>query len=322
MGISQYIRDIGRGKEGARSLDVDQAYDLMSQLLDGQLTDLEVGAFALAMRIKGESTAELSGFLRATVERCQPLGRELEPGRPVVVLPSYNGSRKLPNLTALLALLLAQEGVPVLIHGPATDPQRVTTAEVFRDLGLPVADDIDSIRNAWSRHEPVFVRIDWLCAPLQRLLDVRRTVGLRNSGHTLAKLLDPLGPSAALRVVNYTHPEYAQLLSEFLRQTGANAMLLRGTEGEPVADPRRLPRLDVLLGGESNVDLSCAAHEGILTELPVLPRAHDSATTAHYIQSVISGEKPAPPPLIQQAERLRAAVGLLERNGAAREQLA
>jgi hypothetical protein len=80
---------------------------------------------------------------------------------------------------------------------------------------------------------------------------------------------------------------------------------MRGTEGEPVADPRRLPKLDVFVHGVQRADLSLSAQEGVLTELPVLPRTIDAATTAVYIQSVISGEKPAPAPLSQQAECIR-----------------
>ena len=51
MSIALYLKEIGRGKEGARSLDVAQAHDLMGQVLDGRASDLEVGAFAIAMRI-------------------------------------------------------------------------------------------------------------------------------------------------------------------------------------------------------------------------------------------------------------------------------
>src|SRR5580765_3875315 len=135
MAITSYIKEIGRGKEGARALSEAQAHDLMSQVLDGSVTDLEIGAFALAMRIKGESVAELTGFVRAAQERCITIA----PARPTIVLPSYNGARKLPNLTPLLALLLAQEGAQVLVHGPMRDAGRVTTAEIFHDLGLPCA---------------------------------------------------------------------------------------------------------------------------------------------------------------------------------------
>ncbi|MDO9313839.1 MAG: DNA-binding protein YbiB [Burkholderiaceae bacterium] len=301
MSIAPYIKEIGRGKEGARSLTSEQAHDLMSQVLDGRVSDLEVGAFAMAMRIKGESVDELCGFFSAVQERCIPLS----PGLPAVILPSYNGARKLPNLTALLALLLAQEGTPVLVHGPANDPGRITTASIFRDLGLPTAKDARDVRNAWVRREPVFMTTETLCPPLARLLDIRRVIGLRNPGHTVAKLLDPTLGTRALRVVNHTHPEYGAALTAFLQRSCANAMLLRGTEGEPVADPRRLPRLDVFLQGELRADLSVAAQEGVLTELPVLPRSIDAATTAVYIQSVVSGEKPAPGPLARQVDCIR-----------------
>ena len=128
MSIAKYIKEIGRGKEGARSLTREQAHDLMSQVLEGKVTDLELGAFAIAMRIKGESPDELAGFLDAAHAHCLAITAP----RPVVVLPSYNGARKLPVLTPLLALLLAHEGVPVLVHGPLRDPGRVTSAEVVR----------------------------------------------------------------------------------------------------------------------------------------------------------------------------------------------
>ena len=298
MSITSYIKEIGRGKEGARSLSSEQSHDLMSQVLDGRVSDLELGAFALAMRIKGESIDELSGFLRAVHER----SLQLNASAPVVMLPSYNGARKLPNLTALLALLLAQNDIPVLVHGPSKDPSRVTTASVFHDLGLPTALDAADMSNAWARREPVFIATENLCPSLARLLDVRWVIGLRNSGHTVAKLLAPTTEGQSFRVVNHTHPEYGEALTSFLQREQAHAMLLRGTEGEPVADPRRLPKLDVFLEGQLRPDLSLVAQEGVLTELPVLPRNIDAATTAVYIQSVISGEKPAPGPLARQAD--------------------
>jgi anthranilate phosphoribosyltransferase len=318
MGIASYLREIGRGKEGARSLDVEQARAVMDAVLDRQVNDVELGAFVMAMRIKGESQAELSGFLASVQQRCLAL----EPTHPTVVLPSYNGSRKLPNLTALLALLLAQDGVQVLVHGPAHDPARVTTAEIFQVLGLPVARDAEDIAHAWRRREPVFVGIDVLCPPLAQLLDVRWTVGLRNSGHTVAKLLDPCRGGRSMRVVNYTHPEYGSALHGFLQASGASAMLLRGTEGEPVADPRRMPRLDVFLDGQLRADLGVPAQEGVLSELPVLPRVTDAATTALYIQSVVSGEKPAPSPLQQQVAALRRALAARREGVPAAEMLA
>ncbi|MEW6097674.1 MAG: DNA-binding protein YbiB [Pseudomonadota bacterium] len=299
MGISHYIKEIGRGKEGARSLSSEQAYDLMCQVLDGRVTDLELGAFAIAMRIKGESIEELQGFLEAVTERCIPVPAP----RPIVVLPSYNGARRLPNLTPLLALLLAREGVPVLVHGVGHDPGRVTTAQILTALGVPQASDARAILQAWHRRrQPAFIPTEALCPPLARLLDVRRVIGLRNPAHTVAKILAPAAPGQALRVVNYTHPEYGQTLAQFLERTAAHALLLRGTEGEPVADPRRTPRMEVFLAGRRQPALGATAREGVLTDLPPLPRECDAATTAQYIQGVLSGEQPVPAPILKQVE--------------------
>jgi len=307
MSIARYIREIGRGKEGARSLDEAQAHDLMSQLLDGRITDLEIGAFALAMRIKGESVAELSGFLRAVHERCIPL--RSSGTQAVVMLPSYNGARKLPNLAPLLAMLLAREGIAVLMHGPLRDAARVTSAEIFEALALPICSDAAQLHAAWSRGAPAFMPVDALCPPLAKLLAVRRVVGLRNSGHTLAKLLAPL--PYTLRVVSYTHPEYAALLGQFLAHTGAHAMLLRGTEGEAVADARRSPKLGLFIAGQLQAELSREAQPGVLAHLPDLPREHDAVTTAAYIQDVLAGRKPLPAPIATQLDYLKQALAAL-----------
>ena len=69
MGISQYLKEIGRGKQGARPLAREQAADLFGQVLDGQVSDLEIGAFCIAMRVKGETPEEMCGFLDAAHAR-------------------------------------------------------------------------------------------------------------------------------------------------------------------------------------------------------------------------------------------------------------
>ena len=97
------------------------------------------------------------------------------------------------------------------------------------------AHDGSDVPHAWARREPVFIATEALCPPLARLIDARWVIGLRNPGHTVAKLIDPTRGGAALRVVNHTHPEYGQALATFLRHTHANAILMRGTEGERVA---------------------------------------------------------------------------------------
>ena len=312
MSIATYLKDIGRGAAGARSLSREAAQDLMSQVLTGRSSAAQNGAFVMAMRMKGETLPELAGFLDAVQALCMPVHSD----RPVVLLPSYNGSRRLPNLTPLLALWLAREGLHVLVHGPRSDASRVTSGEILNDLGMAAAQAPIDIECAWSRREPAFVPTAMLCAPLQGLLDLRLALGLRGPGHTVAKMINPVLGAPALRLVNHTHPEFGALMTAWAESSGADVMLLRGTEGEPVADPRRQPRVDTWLDGRLRPELSLQAHEGVLTELPLLPREIDAASTAVYVQEVLSGMRPVPPPLARQAAQIIASVEMLSQRQA------
>ena len=298
MSISQYIKEIGRGKDGARPLNREQAADLMGQLLDGQVTDLEVGAFCLAMRIKGETPDEMAGFLDATHARLHSLNLPPDTSAPAVVLPSYNGARKLPVLTPLLALLLAREGLTVLIHGCETENARVSTQKVLSALDIKAFDATNHLTPGQVHFSPT----EHLHPGLKRLLDVRRVVGLRNPAHSLVKLMMPVAGPAVL-VSSYTHPEYLHAMTATLRLTHTPALLLRGTEGEPVADARRTPAMDAFLNGE--VTRVQDAHSGPLTHLPELPGTAP-AETAAWINQVLAGHVPVPPSIARQVAHLQA----------------
>ena len=294
MGISQYIKEIGRGKQGARSLNREQAADLFGQVLDGAVTDLEIGGFCLAMRIKGETPQEMAGFLDATYARLNrvPAGDE-----PLVVLPSYNGARKLPVLTPLLALLVARRGLPVLIHGTATESSRVFVPHVLQALDIHALPAVRAI----APGEAAYLPTELLSPGLKRLLDVRRAVGLRNSSHSLVKLMNPSAGPAVI-VSSYTHPEYAVSMGAVFELMGSTALLLRGTEGEVVADARRLPQMDGFIAGR-RVTLE-EGRKGTLTDLPDLPREIDADSTAAYIQDVLAGRKPVPASMALQVEHI------------------
>ena len=294
MGISQYIKEIGRGPRGAKPLTRAQAADLFGQVLDGSVTDLEIGAFCLAMRIKGETAEEMCGFLDATHQR---LARLPASDRPLIVLPSYNGARKLPVLTPLLALLLAREGLPVLLHGMRTEARRVLASDVLLDLDISSLVAPEKIANGQVRH----IHTQHLHAGLARLLAVREVVGLRNPGHSVVKLMAPCaGPSVV--VTAYTHPEYLEMLQATFRTLGMNALLSRGLEGEVATDPRRTPRYDGFVQGVPRV--LEAQQPGTASEVPGLPTEIDVATTAAYTRRVLAGALPIPPAIERQVEHI------------------
>lgn len=296
MGISHYIKEIGRGARGAKALDRAQAADLFGQVLDGQVTDLEIGAFCVAMRIKGETAEEMCGLLDAVHARMAAIAA-CAGGQPLIVLPSYNGARKLPVLTPLLALLLAREGLPVLLHGMRTEARRVLASDVLEALDIPALTAPQSIASGSVAHIGTAV----LLPGLARLLAVREVIGLRTPGHSVAKLMNPCaGP--ALVVSSFTHPEYFDILSGTFATLGAHALLSRGLEGEVAADPRRTPRYDAFIGGTHQ--LLQDQQPGTAAEVPGLPTEIDVATTAAYTRRVLAGDAPVPPALRQQVEHI------------------
>ena len=294
MAISQYIKEIGRGPRGSKPLTREQAADLFGQVLDGSVTDLEIGAFCLAMRIKGETPEEMCGFLDATHQR---LARLPATSRATIVLPSYNGARKLPVLTPLLALLLAREGLPVLVHGAATESSRVLASNVLNALDIPPQTAIKKIANG----EVAVVETALLHPGLQRLLDVRRVVGLRNAGHSVVKLMQPVdGP--AVVVGSYTHPAFGTVMTELFALLGQTALLSRGLEGEVVCDPRRTPQLDGFVRG-TQLELQ-AQEPGTATEVPGLPQDITIEATADYTRRVLAGALPVPDSIATQVRHI------------------
>jgi anthranilate phosphoribosyltransferase len=297
LAAARFIKEIGRGKDGARSLSREDARMLYAAMLDGRVSDLELGGILLAMRIKGESVEEIIGFLQAAEASFTPLIAPACSYAPVVI-PTYNGSRRVANLTPLLAMLLAREGVPVLVHGVTQDPGRVTTHEIFEALGLTPARNGDEAGACFAAGEPAFMAIDALAPKMARLLSMRRILGLRNSTHTLVKILQPFA-RPALRLTSYTHPEYFNMLSEYFRGDSArgDAFLMRGTEGETVANARRAQQIDWFHRGAHT---QLVAKQDVVEELPNLPAQNDAASTASWIQAVLRDEIPVPAPIADQ----------------------
>ncbi|MBQ0131928.1 MAG: DNA-binding protein YbiB [Comamonas sp.] len=295
--IQHYLKEIGRGKDGARALSRAQACELLGWVLDGQAQPLQVGAFCLAMRIKGETAQEMAGFMDAVHAR---LPRSAPSRVPVIVLPSYNGARRLPVLTPLLALLLARQGLPVLLHGSTTETTRVTAAQVLEHLGHAPAAALHTPQPGELVHLPTRS----LLPGLADLLDARATIGLRNPAHSLVKHMNPLAASGthSLVVGCYTHPEYSISMQATHAEAQSHALLLRGMEGEPVADPRRQPAMRGLVQGR--VVLELGPESGSVPVTPELPAGLDAAATAAFTQAILEGQRPVPAPIATQIQAI------------------
>lgn len=278
------IKEVGRGAYGARALSPELAYESFRALMRRDVSDIQLGAWWLAMRIKGESAEELAAFERAMQDT---LSFRVASDSPVVVLPCYNGARQLPNLTPLLAWALAKQGVRVLLHGVRADPTRVTTFELFNALDFPVASDANQVNRALRERGFAFTAIDSIHPPLAALLANRWRIGVRSTPHTVVKLLQPI-EGASLRVVALTHGDYIERMGGHLLRESASALVFRGCEGEPVLHPKRKVALQIFRNGETLMRewQGVADHD--------LPDTCDIATTVGYIQDVMNDHRAMP----------------------------
>ena len=296
MSFAQYIKQIGHGAEGAGDLSEQEACLLFGAVLDGGVPELELGAILLALRMKSESLDELLGFYNALNDRLFRLHTPTGKAKPVV-LPTYSGARKEPNLLPLLALLLQRFGVPVLLHGTLNGNGRVASAYILRELGIMPCANLAQAQETIDSDGIVFVPTAVLAPGLAEVLSLRGRLGVRSSAHSIAKLIDPFG-GESLRVVSASYPPYMEKMRELLLAIGARALLLRGTEGEAFANPTRRPQIVYFNDGASQVLFEAEASPS--KSAPVLPAGIDAVATASWIRRVLAGEAPVPLPLVNQ----------------------
>lgn len=294
--LTPFLKEIGRGPEGARNLSRSEAEQVFGAVLDAAVSDLQLGALLIGLRMKGEAVEELVGFAAATEARYEHLA-PLPDGRIPVILPSYNGARHMPNLVPLLANLLLEAEVPVLVHGVRRDPKRVTTCEILEALGVTPVGSAAEAHAALVREGIAFLPIEHLHPKLAGVLGFRERLGLRNSAHTLAKILQPI-EGECLRLVSVTHPEYLLRMRDFFAERGGSALLLRGAEGEVVANAKRQPQIELLRGNDAVVVVEADA--SVLAEPPDLPAARDAQTTADWTTAALAGTVAVPAPIERQ----------------------
>lgn len=306
MSFAHLIKEIGRGERGANDLDEADARQLFGAMLDGGVPELELGAILIALRMKGESIGELVGFRAAAQERLGRLGALPGTVRPAVI-PSYNGAKRQPNLTALVALLLARMGVPVLVHGTLEGRDRVASAYVFRELGVLPCTSVAQAQAQLESDRLAFVPTGVISPGLASLLAVRGRLGLRNCAHTVVKLIDPFG-GGSVCMAGITHPHYLEAARGVLLAVHERGLVFRGTDGESFANPRKRPRIEYLAEGETEV-LFEAEHTAP-EERTGTPQDIEARATAAHIRNILEGRAPLPMPIANQLACCLYATGL------------
>jgi len=231
--FAPYVRILGKGKKGSRSLNTDEACTAMGMILDGQVQPEQLGAFLMLIRMKEETPEELQGFALAVKQRLAG------PDLPVAELdwPTYAGKKRHLPWFFLSALVLAGQGVRVFMHGArGHTPGRIYTEDLLPLFGLTAADSWTAVGKALDRHNLAFHAIDNMVPVLGRLIALRPILGLRSPVHTLCRLLNPL--DAPCSVDGVFHPPYAPMHQRTAQLLGTEySLTIRGDGGEAEAKP-------------------------------------------------------------------------------------
>lgn len=243
--FAQFVRILGKGKRGARGLTREEAREAMGMLLDDQVEETQLGAFLMLLRHKEESAEELAGFTEALRQRVQA---------PAIAVdldwPSYAGKKRHLPWYLLAAKCLAANGVRILLHGGgAHTAGRLYTEQVLDLLQIPLCRDWQAVAQALDSQQLAFIPLhDW--APrLQRMIDLRNTLGLRSPIHSLARVLNPLGARCGLQSI--FHPGYQAVHREASRLLGDTAIVVKGDGGEIEINPDTDSHLYGTAGGEA-----------------------------------------------------------------------
>jgi len=242
--FAQYVRILGKGKTGSRSLSADEAYAAMSMIIRGEVEDVQLGAFLMLLRVKEESCEELAGFVRAIRETLNVPVIEAD-----LDWASYAGKRRQQPWYLLAALALADSGLRVFMHGAAGHTaDRVYSEQVLNALGEPCAQDWQDVSVKLDSRNFAYMPLGRFSLPLQRMIDLRAQFGLRSPVHTLSRLLNPLAADYSIQSI--FHPAYAdnhQQAAALLAQ--AHAVVFKGEAGEAERKPEATCRVKTVHNG-------------------------------------------------------------------------
>ena len=244
--FAPYVRILGKGKKGSRSLTEQEAQDAMHMILTNQAEDLQIGAFLMLLRVKEESPEELSGFVRA-VKSCSHAPKNLSVD---LDWSSYAGKRRHPPWFVFSIMLLAQAGYRVFIHGVSGHTNnRMYTENLFEQLSLPIANSWDESAAQLDRYGFCYAPLRMFSPKLEAMINMRSILGLRSPVHSLSRLINPLNAPTVLQGI--FHPPYAGLHQQAAQLLGyQNLAVIKGEGGEIERNPDNAMTAHICRNGE------------------------------------------------------------------------
>ncbi|WP_336930278.1 glycosyl transferase family protein [Acinetobacter tandoii] len=230
--FAQFVRIVGKGKNGARSLTYDEAYQAFKMILNDEVLDVQLGAFLMLLRVKEESVDELAGFVQATRDTLNFKALDVD-----LDWSSYAGKRKHYPWFLLAALTLAHHGYKIVMHGASGHTlNRMYTEQVLEYLGFPICQNQDQVEQQLQQRNFAYLPLEVISPVLSELIALRNVMGLRSPIHTLARLINPFNAKATLQAI--FHPAYRSSHQQAAFKLGyQNSAVIKGEGGEFERNP-------------------------------------------------------------------------------------
>jgi anthranilate phosphoribosyltransferase len=215
-----------RAAAGAH-LTAEEAYQAMRVLLDGAAPEAQIGGLLVALRIKGETAAELAGFARAMRERMLVV----DAGADVIDTAGTGGDNSGTfNISTVAALVMAGAGARVAKHGNRSISSAAGSADVLEALGVRISMTCEEAARAVRQIGIGFLFAPALHPAMRHAQPVRRSLKMRTAFNLLGPLCNPA--RAQFQLIGAPSPEAARLMAEALAELGtARSFVVHGHDG-------------------------------------------------------------------------------------------
>ncbi|MBP0491242.1 glycosyl transferase family protein [Roseomonas indoligenes] len=250
--FAPFIRTLGRGPGRSRALTREEAREALRMVLAGAAEPIQVGAFLMLLRYRGEDPEELTGLVEAAREAVGA-GPAMDGGGVELDWPSYGSGRTRGAPWFLLAALaLARAGHRVLMHGSNAFTSGMPVLEALPLLGLRAVRCRAEALEAVGVSNFAYLPLRAMSPRLDELLHLRSFLGLRSPINTVARLINPANAPAGVDGV--FHPPYiAAHLAVAQRMARPRLLVVKGGGGEAERGPAKPVAAHLMAGPEVEV---------------------------------------------------------------------
>lgn len=249
--FAAHLKTIGRGPTLSRPLTREEAADAMAAILAGDVEPAQLGAFLLVLRFRGETASELAGFIDAARAAFDAPAHGSGTSADLD-WPSYADRHRQQPWFVLAALLLAENGVRVLMHGIKGHAEGYApTRPALERLGIKPASTLEGAARSVEGTGFAYVGLEALLPSLDRVFDLRPVLGVRTVVNSFTRGINPLGAPAQVQAI--VHPPYRTLHRDAAVLLGQpRAAVFKGIGGEVQRNPLKICQIAAAFAGRAH----------------------------------------------------------------------